>query len=880
MLIPDLNRRRFLFGMASAGVLAADLHLQASDEVRTLYNRNYQTAIGVGDEPLTFVDRFGQLQSDDANVPELANAARGGGSRNVTALLYVGNPHQPVSTFKASQRLDDGYLPVVLTNVRTGYGEFQSVAFSSIAGVKSDYLGILPGRNSFRVRLLCPTTTAAKIEGGVVRTPEKVLAIVPAPASAKISNARYSYLTPERNSRIFPSGVAWEGLPRVKSPQHLDSAFSHARTSQRSVEYSFPATTGATYHVFLGVGRPECLVGDPNYFKGIRLSVEGESRTYEFQQDPLNQPVLGEFVVTPSEPAIRVRSEGLNGGPLLSGIWIFEGAAEASRVSTGELNKRALYYVACGQERAEDIVTCIDLEYEASPQSTSTTWIQLPYSLRPGDLPNTVTVSPESALSAVKEHWRSFLDGGAQFLTGLPQLDNLYRTSLLNLFLLRTKHAAAGTGGQDIYVVKPGATIYDSFWFRDGAYIINAMDVAGHPEEAEKSSRLLTDGALKGPLKEWGQQADGLWASPRGEWDSQGQALWTLIHHYELTGDAEWLLRNYESIRRGALWIKDATAQTKKLDAGGKRPITWGLLPKGVSEDTGSSAETYVYEHDFWVAFGLREAIKAAERLDRHDDVRWMTEAYKEFSVDLLASVRRAYDTTGGGKYIPGDPFDPELDINGDLAAVYPGRFLDPKDPMMKSSLARIAQHSQEDLYTWFKTLNNGDMWTYMTVDWAMCSLLADDLSQFYKLYKSYVAHASPTNGWPECIYVESRLGTGDTPHGWAAASYVLLHRNAFAHENENYLELCWGVHPEWLVEGAHISVRQAPTRFGKVNLDLKRSGARLAFEYKLEPVAGQVKPREVRLHLPVSVLNEIRSIRMNGTDRRLSPDEPVIRIA
>jgi hypothetical protein len=30
-------------------------------------------------------------------------------------------------------------------------------------------------------------------------------------------------------------------------------------------------------------------------------------------------------------------------------------------------------------------------------------------------------------------------------------------------------------------------------------------------------------------------------------------------------------------------------------------------------------------------------------------------------------------------------------------------------------------------LYTWFKTLNNGDMWTYMTADGAMCCLLGDD---------------------------------------------------------------------------------------------------------------------------------------------------------
>ena len=366
MNIPDLNRRRFLFGMASAGFLAADYPLRGADAARALYNRNYQTAIGVGDEPLTFVDRFGQLKSDDANVPELANAARGGGSRNVTAFLYVGNPLQPVSAFKASQRLEDGYLPIVHTSVQTGNGEFQSVAFGSTLGVKADYLGIVPGKNPFRVRLLCPTTTAAKFEDGVVRTPDKILAVIPPPANVKISNARFNYLTPERNSRIFPSAVAWEGLPHVKPPQHLDAAFSHARTGHPNVDYIFPVTAGNTYHVFLGVGRSEWLVGDPDFFKSLKLSVEDQSETFEFKKVPADQPVFREFVVTPTESAIRVKSEGVDGGPLLSGIWIFEHAADPKSVSAGKLNKQALFYVACGRERAEDIVTSIDLDYEAS----------------------------------------------------------------------------------------------------------------------------------------------------------------------------------------------------------------------------------------------------------------------------------------------------------------------------------------------------------------------------------------------------------------------------------------------------------------------------------------------------------------------------------
>ncbi len=869
-----------MMGLACASAFTIDAPLEGAEEHPPRYNKNYQTAIGIGDEPISIVDRFGQLKSDDANVPELANAARGGGSRNLKVLIDIGARAQPISTLTASQWLEDGYLPIVHTKAGAAAGEFHSVTFSSSAGdVKADYLGISATRNSLRVKLLCTTATSVSIRDGLVHASNQILASVPVPAGFKISNAKYNCLTPERNSRVFPSSVAWEGLPHTSCPKSLDPAFSGARTASTTVEYLFPVTGGKTYYVFLGVGNPTWLVGDPAYFKVVKLSLDDQSQTVDLRSTQPDRPFLRLFEVTPAGSSIRVRSEGLEGGPLLSGIWVFERAPDPSLVATGRLNDQAHYYVPCGREPASDIVSSIDLEYSPTTQAGTRTWIQLPYSLRPEDGQKATAILPELALSATKEHWNSFLVAGAQFLTGVPHLDHLYKTSLLNLFLLRTKFSGAGHGGQDIYVVKPGATIYDSFWYRDGAYIIAAMDAAGHPEEAEKSLRLFTDPDLTGTLKGWSQQASGLWESPHGEWDSQGQALWALIHHYELSGDESWLRKIYPNIRRGALWIKNGTDQTKRIAANGEPPIFWGLLPKGVSEDTGSSDSTYIYEHDFWGVLGLREAIKAAKHLGREEDVGWMTETCREFQTNLLASVKRAYKTTGRGEFIPADPFDPDLDINGDIAAVYPTRFLDARDPMISGSLERIARHSREDLYTWFKTLNNGDMWTYMTVDWAMCYMLRDELPVFYKLFRSYTDHASPTNAWPECIYSDSRLGTGDTPHGWAAASYVLLHRNSLVYENEGKLELCWGVHPEWLGDGAHLSVRRAPTRFGKVDFDLSRSGSELTFEHKLVSNSSQPRPNEIRLHVPLSTRQDIRSVRLNGKVQRSSSEESVFRI-
>ena len=114
-------------------------------------------------------------------------------------------------------------------------------------------------------------------------------------------------------------------------------------------------------------------------------------------------------------------------------------------------------------------------------------------------------------------------------------------------------------------------------------------------------------------------------------------------------------------------------------------------------------------------------------------------------------------------------------------------------------------------------------------------------------------------------------------PHGWAAAQYVLLHRNALVFENHKYLELCWGVQPEWLRDGGKLSAHRAATKFGTVDFTLQRSGSELVFDYNLAS-AGHGAPEETRLHIP-KLREAIASVRINGRARSLAPGESVIKL-
>ena len=810
------------------------------------YNTNLQTAIGLRDQPPGMVDKFGQLKT-----------------RNVETTLEMGTPLQPVTGMEWSQSLAGGYAPMVETEVRAPQGTLRWAAFNADeGGVAADYVEIKEAATPYRLTLWFPFTPSIQVQDNYVFSRDQVLAFFPPPKAMEVSQARYNFLSPTAG----PSETHAQPLPGT------DPAFN-LRIVQglgRDIQYRFPVTSGATYHIFLGMLTFRPLKPGDSLMK---LSAGDQARTVDIGLTGSGVPVLEEFVVRPTgnEILIKVECDASATNPgrpaLLNGIWVFDKPVDAEQVKAGKLSEKAVFYVQCGREKLRDRACCVVLDYPPHAATAGSKWICLPYKACTCELGSVTSILPETARASAQKDWDSFLQEGAQFTTGVRHLDDLYKTSLLNIFLLRTRLAGAGAGGDDLYVLKPGATTYNAFWYRDGSYLVAALDVAGYPREAEKSLRLFWQANLHGTPAAMGQQASGAWQCPLTEWDGQGQALWALVHHFELTRDQSWLRQVYPSIRRGAQWIKNVTEQTQIRTEHGDKPIFFGLLPEGDGEAIGMG---YIYYHNFWAVLGLRQALAAAQALGEVADAKWIQEAYGQFCANLLASVKLAYAGIGNHQFIPGSAFDPRLDIWGAMAALYPARFLAPHDEMMTRTLERMAGHAKEDEYVF---QDRDKIWTYITADWAMCYLLRDELPMFYRLFNGYVAHASPTNAWIEEIYPDTRVGTGDMPHGWAAGQYIHLLRNSLLFEYEKILELCWGVQPEWLKDGAKVSVKSAPTRFGKVDFEMQRRGAELALDYHF---SRTVNPEHVRLHIPKGI-EGVQSVRINGRSRALRPGEIAI---
>jgi hypothetical protein len=89
--------------------------------------------------------------------------------------------------------------------------------------------------------------------------------------------------------------------------------------------------------------------------------------------------------------------------------------------------------------------------------------------------------------------------------------------------------------------VFPGPYTYKRFWFRDAAFVLNALLSLGGINRTRHALRLFAPR----------QRSDGYFLSQEGEWDSNGAAMWIYHRFARLTGEtlpADWL----KAVRQGA----------------------------------------------------------------------------------------------------------------------------------------------------------------------------------------------------------------------------------------------------------------------------------------------------------------------------------------
>ncbi len=413
--------------------------------------------------------------------------------------------------------------------------------------------------------------------------------------------------------------------------------------------------------------------------------------------------------------------------------------------------------------------------------------------------------------------WSEALRGHTKLQVADKQTQAVYDAAVYAMIL--------HTPGIDAF---PGPYTYKHFWFRDAAFIVNALLGANLIARAEK---ILDHFPAR-------QRLTGYFCSQDGEWDSNGQVLWIYRRFCELTGTlpkAAWK----DSIKRGAEWMK-----RKRLPEDLEQPHA-GLFPPGFSAEH-LGPNDYYYWDDFW---GVEGFFSAAYLMQGYQDSQSAQQYENEaghFETCLLRSLDQS-EARLKTKAMPASPYR-RLDTGaiGSLAIGYPLTFWEPDDLRVMQTVEYLLKNHFIE-HGFFHDMSHSGINPYLTLTVAQ-TLLRNYDPRYADIMRRIQKLASPTGQWPEAVHPQTLGGCmGDGQHIWAAAEWILMIKNCFVREEKERLILCSGVLPEWYEGGKKASFGVTPISQGLISVELFSEGTGVRVSWKAE-WRGAVPTIEVRL--------------------------------
>jgi len=391
---------------------------------------------------------------------------------------------------------------------------------------------------------------------------------------------------------------------------------------------------------------------------------------------------------------------------------------------------------------------------------------------------------PAPGASLGGDGWTAACRGSAALEGGPEWMGRLYERALRTLVLLSP---------DDLY---PGPYTYRRFWFRDACLMAQALLAAGQVERCRRAAERFAPR----------QTRFGYFRSQEGEWDSNGQVLWLFDRFERVTG------QRLSDATVATVWPAVRWIERKRV--GGSDPLTRGLLPAGFSAEH-FGPNDYYYWDDFWAVAGLQGAAALLGRHGRPEDA----ETARALAVDLRRSVEESIVASAAFRRDGCVPASPHRRMDsgaiGSLVADYPLQLYPVGEPRMRRTAERLLErHFVEGAF--FQDMIHSGLNVYLTLALAQSLLRAGD-ARWLALAERSAALASPTGQWPEAIHPRTLGGCmGDGQHGWAAAEWIMLVRNAFLREEgAEALELGAGLQAEWLAEGKGLRFGPTPTPFG-----------------------------------------------------------------
>jgi hypothetical protein len=384
-----------------------------------------------------------------------------------------------------------------------------------------------------------------------------------------------------------------------------------------------------------------------------------------------------------------------------------------------------------------------------------------------------------------------------------------------------------------------GPTIYRGLWIVDGNFLLEAARYLGYGHAADEGLR-----------SEWSKQVESgqIIAGSGGEhWKDTAIAMFTLVRQCELKQDWTFFRDLEPNVVRALDFLINLRGQAME---GQSTNGHYGLLAPGFA-DGGIGGVRSEFTNTVWTLAALRAVADAAAQLKMSSLAKagkFFRELYAAFQ---QMAAREMVRHPAGFEYLPmiahedpsvsdPDPWSRPRPQTAQWAlshAIYPGEVFDKNDPIVRGHIALLQWCTQEDVPTETGWLWHDSLWTYNASFAAHVYLWAGLSDWAQRTFIGFLNHASPLYCWREEQPLQHALvgqDWGDMPHNWASAECVRYLRHMLALEDGKSLRLLQGVTPSELSSSAQYTLRNSPTRFGRIDLELEPSagrGWRLRFE-------------------------------------------------
>lgn len=396
---------------------------------------------------------------------------------------------------------------------------------------------------------------------------------------------------------------------------------------------------------------------------------------------------------------------------------------------------------------------------------------------------------PQKYLDYTANYWRAWVNKNETDLGDLPEMvADLYKRSLLIIHTQIDNHGAI-LAANDYDVTERATDHYSYLWTRDGAFVANALDLAGYSHLTRKFFDFCGRIVHKNGYFLQKYNADGTVASGwHAAWDVHRQeklipiqedetalVLWALWDHYERYRDIEFAHRLY---RKMTIPCADFLESFRDRTTGLPLP-SWNLWEdrNGVHTFTCST-----------VIAGLRAAANFAVLFAEYETA----EKYKRAADEVTAAMGTHLYSSEEGRFLRAlntsndGTLHPDLTIDASLFAVFYFDCFAPNDPMVVNTMNAVRKHLtveggtarfQQDGYMRVSDKIIGNPWFICTL-WVADFHIAtskhlDDLGPALEILEWVANKALPSGVLAEQIDPETGRHVSVSPLTWSHSTLV-----------------------------------------------------------------------------------------------------------